>query len=55
MSQIAISKKLAIVQGTYSGYETGEHNPDIDVLVKIADILQPSTDYLLGRFASRQE
>lgn len=34
---------------TISGYETGYAQPPIDILIKIADVLQVSTDYLLGR------
>lgn len=34
---------------TISGYETGYAQPPIDILVKIANALEVSTDYLLGR------
>ena len=34
---------------TISGYETGYAQPPIDILVKIADALEITTDYLLGR------
>lgn len=33
----------------YRKYESGHANPTLDGLVKIADILEVSTDYLLGR------
>lgn len=34
---------------TYRNYESGRSCPDFDKLVQIADILNVSTDYLLGR------
>lgn len=40
---------LNITQQTYSDYETGRTNPDIDTLLKIADRLSVTIDYLLGR------
>lgn len=33
----------------YQKYESGDTNPTLDGLVKIADILNVSADYLLGR------
>jgi len=51
-SQRAMAKKLEIPQGTYKGYELlGEKNgrePSLDVVRRIARILDVSTDYLLG-------
>lgn len=52
MTQEEISKKLNIHQVTYQGYEAGKHKPDIDTLAKLADILETSTDYLLGRYGN---
>ena len=48
-TQAQISEALGISQGTYAGYETGRHQPDLDTLVKLADIYKVSADYLLGR------
>jgi transcriptional regulator with XRE-family HTH domain len=33
----------------YQKYESGDASPTLDGLVKIADLLNVSTDYLLGR------
>ena len=41
---------LNISQGTYSGYETNAHKPDIDTLIKIANYYKVSLDYLTGRY-----
>ena len=48
-NQKEIAKKINLTQQTYSDYETGRTNPDIDTLIKIADILETTVDYLLGR------
>lgn len=50
MTQEEMSKQLNINRVTYQGYETDKHKPDIDMLSKLADILETSTDYLLGRY-----
>ena len=50
ISQVEIAKKLNINQVTYQGYETDKHKPDIETLAKIADIMQTSMDYLMGRY-----
>ena len=49
LNQKEIAKQLNITQQTYIDYETGRTNPDIDSLIKIANILEVTTDYLLGR------
>lgn len=49
LSQKIIAAHLNITQQTYSDYETGRTNPDIDTLILISDILETSIDYLLGR------
>lgn len=48
-TQKQMASFLRITQQTYSDYETGRTNPDIDTLIKIADILNVSVDYLVGR------
>ena len=50
MTQLELSNKLNINRITYQGYESGRHNPDIETLVKIANELETSLDYLTGRF-----
>lgn len=40
---------LGIDARTYRSYETGTIKPTLDKLVKIADILDVPTDFLLGR------
>lgn len=40
---------LVVALRTYRNYESGHSAPNFDLLVKIADILDVSTDYLLCR------
>lgn len=49
MSQKELANRLNLTQAAVSKYEVGEATPPQDVLVKIADIFNVSTDYLLGR------
>lgn len=49
LNQKKIAACLNITQQTYSDYETGRTNPDINTLILISDILETSIDYLLGR------
>lgn len=49
LSQKEFAVRLNITQQTYSDYETGRTNPDIETLGKIADILNVSVDFLLNR------
>lgn len=48
-SQKEVAEELGIARTKYARYEVGESNPDIDVLVKIADYFNVSLDYLCGR------
>lgn len=48
-TQSKIAEMLHISQQTYSDYEKGRTNPDIVTLISIADILDTTVDYLLGR------
>ena len=46
---LQMANMLNIVIRSYRSYESGDRCPSLDVLVKIADILDVSIDYLLGR------
>ena len=49
MSQINLSVKVGLSQEVLSHYEIGNNKPNVDNLLKLADCLKCSTDYLLGR------
>ncbi len=49
ISQLKLAMDLNMNQNTISRYETGEREPGINELIKIADYFNVSVDYLLGR------
>lgn len=49
ISQLKLAMDLNMNQNTISRYETGEREPGINELIKIADYFNVSIDYLLER------
>ena len=49
ISQLKMAMDLNTNQNTISRYETGEREPGINELIKIADYFKVSIDYLLER------
>lgn len=49
ISQLKLALDLNMSQNTISRYETGEREPGINELIKLADYFDVSVDYLLGR------
>ena len=49
ISQLKLAMDLNTNQNTISRYETGEREPGIVELIKLADYFNVSVDYLLGR------
>ena len=47
LNQSALASSLNIEQSTYSGYETGKHHPNPDMLYKIASFYGISIDMLM--------
>ena len=47
-NQTELAGLLGMSQTGYSKYETGENEIPVSVLIKLADLYQTSTDYLLG-------
>ena len=48
LSQIELAKKIGVAASTYRNYENTSREPNYDTLVKIASVLEVSTDFLLG-------
>lgn len=48
-TQQQIADKLFVNRRTYSSYENGVRSMPIEILSRIADIFNTSTDYLIGR------
>ena len=51
ISQLKMALDLNVSQNTISRYETGDREPDLEMLVRLADYLDVSLDYLLERTA----
>ena len=49
LSQKQTADLLGIAHQTYSGYETGKHEPSINQLMNLADMHNVSLDFLTGR------
>ena len=49
ISQLKMAMDLNMSQNTISRYETGEREPGINELIKIANYFNISIDYLLDR------
>lgn len=49
MKQKDVSDALGISPNTYKNYEQGLREPNGDMIVKLANLLGVTTDYLLGR------
>ena len=48
MMQKEVAEKVGIARSTYALYETGERSPDVEVVKKLATVLNVSGDYLIG-------
>lgn len=49
LSQEAAAEKLGTTVRTYGSWERNERQPDYQILCKVADLFDVSTDFLLGR------
>ena len=49
VTQVRLSIAAEVSQETISAYESGKSFPSVETLIKIADFLGTSTDYLIGR------
>ena len=49
LSAYRVAKELNISQGLMNEYKNGVKTPTVDNLIKIADYLDCSIDYLVGR------
>ena len=49
LSQKDVAKEFGVVVRAYQRYEYGEREPQLSVLVRMADFYNVSLDYLAGR------
>ena len=52
-TQTQFSKKLNISRQAYSNYETGKRIPDLDIIIRIANIYHISLENLLTQTCSK--
>lgn len=55
LTQVDVAKKLGISQPAYASWERGAKRPTQDNLVKIAQVLNVSIDYLVGNSDEKKE
>src|SRR3954467_6883998 len=55
LSQDGLAKRAALQPSAISHFETGTRKPSFDNLRRLADALEVTTDYLLGRVDEMQE
>lgn len=48
MTQAQLANEIGVKQETISGYERGKERPGIISVVKLSEVFDASTDYLLG-------
>ncbi len=48
LSQIGLAKELGFTQSAVAKWESGDREPEYDVLIAIARYFGVTTDYLLG-------
>ena len=49
-TQLEIADNIGVTQRAYSFYETGDREPDIDTLIKMAEYYKIPLDVLVGRY-----
>lgn len=55
MTQEEVAEQINKSKGTYSRYETGTLMPDVETLIKLADIFQQPLDLLVGRVSTVED
>ncbi len=55
MTQKELGRMLDIAPNTISQYETGRREPDLGTLMRMAELLNVTVDYLLGRAPDESE
>lgn len=49
LTQTELGKKLGVKQSTFTNWENGKREPNFETLIKLADLLEVSVDWLFGR------
>ena len=55
ITQSQLAKKINVARSNISKYESGQLDVSTEIISKIADFFNVSTDYLLGKDSERQQ
>lgn len=55
ITQKEVSRAIGCSEVVYNRYENGEREPSIDMLIKLADFFDVTTDFLLGHGVAASE
>ena len=44
-----VAQRIGIAQQTYAGYESGRHEPSIELMIRLANMYRVTLDYITGR------
>lgn len=48
-TQISLAETLGVSKGTVAMWETGKRTPDFETLIRLSDLFDVRTDYILGK------
>lgn len=48
-TQISLAETLDVSKGTIAMWETGKRTPDLETLIRLSDLFDVRTDYILGK------
>ena len=54
LKQKDIAEKVGIAQQTYAGYESGRHEPSLDLAIRLAEEYGVTLDFIAGRYSDDQ-
>lgn len=49
LTQTELGEKVGVKQSTFTNWENGKREPNFETIIKIADLLEVSLDWLFGR------
>lgn len=48
-TQVSLAETLGVSKGTVAMWETGKRTPDFETLIRLSDLFDMRTDYILGK------
>lgn len=48
-TQVSLAETLSVSKGTVAMWETGKRTPDFETLIRLSDLFDVRTDYILGK------